>query len=553
MLLEERPDPLHRDADGVGRAHQACPHDRHDHADDPPCLVDDRPAAVAGIDVGVEEERPPFELRIGCRGDRSTRALQFQPECRAAGVAEDHDLRASLRHRLGQRHRLGLEPFDSQQRQVGILRFGYERGEELLVPILRIEDRDVGRPLDDVVIGKHISRGDDETGAIGDADDDLIRLVEHRLDPLLPLSASDRPARRPEDAVGKHRAAVLLAPLAASPTGAAGPPWRTWPGGRSRPARPPHRTGATWPAGASRSAGAVPLLAALRRLGSPALVEGEEMKLIERLAVELVELVRLIVGDLPLTNHAVHADRHGDVVGHGLEIGHDLEGATEVLRGRGIALQKHLADGEIVVSVGVVRLALHHFREVSHGLEIVVGDDRVDEAHHEIGPTALRVEPTGGDQLLFGEIAVAEFEELVAVADHLIGLLGDALILLLGDPLLPEAALLLLLHHLPLGELLLRGFANVGGHLGIGKEDLVDLHRFGSRAARLRIGLELLERTERGFPLGRRLLVGRVGLGAPRSPLRGCGARPLGGVAAPLPRAVRRRRRSRRGLRPGRF
>ena len=64
MLLEERPDSLHRDADGVGRAHQARPPDRHDNTDDPPQLVDDRPAAVAGIDDGVEKECS-VELRIG--------------------------------------------------------------------------------------------------------------------------------------------------------------------------------------------------------------------------------------------------------------------------------------------------------------------------------------------------------------------------------------------------------------------------------------------------------------------------------------------------------
>ncbi len=532
VLLEERPDSLHRDADGVGRPDQARPPDRHDDTDDPTRLVDDRPAAVTGIDDGVEKEGP-VELRIGRGGDLSAGALQFQAERRAAGIAEDHDLGAALRHCLAQRHRLRLEPFDPEQREIGILRFGHERGEELLVPILRIEDRDVGGPLDDMVVGEHISRGDNEAGAVGDADDNLRRLVKHRLDPLLPLGASHRPARRPEDAVGKHRAAVLLATLATSPTGAARARRRTWPGGRSRA---PHGAGAAWTTGPTRPAwapGAVPLLAILRRLGSPALVEGEEVELVERPAVQLVELVRLIVGDLPLPHHAVHADRHGDVVGNFLELGHDLEGATEVLRGRGIALQEHLADGEVVVGKGVVWLALHHLREVGHRLEIVVGDDRVNEAHHEVGPSALGVEPAGGDQLLLGEIAVAELEELVTVANHLVGLLGDALVLLRGNPFLPEAELLLLLHHLPLGQLLLRRFAQIGGELRIGEEDLVDLHRFLGGAARLRIGLELLERPERRRLTGRRLLVGSGGARrlSCRS-LRRRAARSFGGVAA---------------------
>ena len=387
-----------------------------------------------------------------------------------------------------------------------------------------------------MVVGEHIPRGDDEAGAVGDADDDLRRLVEHRLDPLLPLGASHRPARRPEDAVGKHRAAVLLAAGPASPTGAARPARtrrRTWPAERSRP---PHGTGAAWPTRATRPAGApgaVPLLAILRCLGSPALVEGEEVELVERPAVELVELIRLIVGDLPVPHHAVHADRHGDVVGNFLEIGHDLEGATEVLRGRGIALQEHLADGEVVVGKGVVRLALHHLREVGHRLEIVVGDERVDEAHHEVSPSVLGVEPAGGNQLFLGEIAVAELEELVAVANHLIGLLGDAFILLLGDPFLPQAELLLILHHLPLGQLLLRRLAQVGRELRIGEEDLVDLHRFRGGAARLRVGLELLERSEGRRVPGLGLLVGiSVARRLPCRPLRGRGARSLCGVAA---------------------
>ena len=256
------------------------------------------------------------------------------------------------------------------------------------------------------------------------------------------------------------------------------------------------------------------------------------MELVERPAVELVELIRLIVGDLPVPHHAVHADRHGDVVGNFLEIGHDLEGATEVLRGRGIALQEHLADGEVVVGKGVVRLALHHLREVGHRLEIVVGDERVDEAHHEVGPTALGIEPAGGNQLFLGEIAVAELEELVAVANHLIGLLGDAFILLLGDPFLPQAELLLILHHLPLGQLLLRRLAQVGRELRIGEEDLVDLHRFRGGAARLRVGLELLERSEGRRVPGLGLLVG-IGVfqRLPCRPLRRRGARSLCGVA----------------------
>ena len=386
-----------------------------------------------------------------------------------------------------------------------------------------------------MVVGEHIPRGDDEASAVGDADDDLRRLVEHRLDPLLPLGASHRPARRPEDAVGKHRAAVLLAAGPASPTGAARPARtrrRTWPAERSRP---PHGTRAAWPTRATRPAGApgaVPLLAILRRLGSPALIEGEEVELVERPAVELVELIRLIVGDLPVPHHAVHADRHGDVVGNFLEIGHDLEGTTEVLRGRGIALQKHLADGEVVVGKGVVRLALHHLREVGHRLEIVVGDDRVDEAHHEVGPTVLGVEPAGGNQLFLGEITVAELEELVAVANHLVGLLGDAFILLLGDPFLPEAELLLILHNLPLSQLLLCRFALIGGELRIGEEDLVDLHRFRGGAARLRIGLELLQRSEGRRVPGLGLLVGiGVAQRLPCRPLRRRAARSLCGVA----------------------
>jgi hypothetical protein len=556
VLFEERPDSLHRDPDGVGRADQARPHDRHDDADDPSRLVDDRPTAIARIDVGVEQERAPFELRIGCGGDRPPRALQLQAERRATGIAEDHDLGAALRHCLSQRHRLGLEPFDPQQREVGILRLGHERGEELLVPILRIEDRDVGRPLDDMVVGEHIPRGDDEAGAIGDADDDLIWLVEHRLDPLPPLTASHRPARRPEDAVGKHGAAVLLATRAASPAGATGARRRTWP---PAPPWPPHGTRAAWPARTARSTGAsgaiVPLLAILRRLGSSALVEGEEMKLIESLAVELIELVRLIGRDLPQPHHAVHADRHGDVVGHRLEIGHDLKGATEVLCGRGVALQEHLADGEIVVGKGVVRFALHNFREVGHCLEVVVGDDRIDEAHHEVGPTALGVEPTGGHEFLLGEVAVVELEELVAVADHLVSLFGDAFILLFGHPPLPEAALLPLLHHLPLGKLLLSRLAHIGGNLRIGEENLVDLHRFGCGAARLRIGFELLERTERGFALGSGLLIGISVVCLPLRcrPLWRRGTRPLGGVATPLAGPVGGGGRSRRRLRPLRF
>ncbi len=168
-----------------------------------------------------------------------------------------------------------------------------------------------------------------------------------------------------------------------------------------------------------------------------------------------------------------------------------------MLRSGGVAFQEHLADGEVVVGVGVVRLALHDLREVGNRLEIVVGHDRIDESHHEVGPAAFGVQAAGGDQFLLGEVFVAELEQFETVTDHLIRFLRDPLILLLGDPFLSEPALLLFLPHLPFGQLLLCGLAQIGRHLRIGKEDLVDLHRLGGRATRLRVGLELFEGTER--------------------------------------------------------
>ena len=498
MLLEERPHPLHRDPDAVGTPDGVGPHHGNNHPDRLTGLVDDRPAAVTGIDIGVEQERSPVDLRLSLRGDLATRALQFEPEQGSARVAEHHDLRAAARHRLGQRHRRSLEFGALQEGEIGVLRRGNDRRHELLFTVVRIEDHDIGSPFDDMGVGENVAGSDHETGPRGDPDDHLIRFVKQAGNRPLSSRLSKRPTVGGHDRVGKRN------PLPPSrPTGPRTP---------SRPCRPrhPRRTiAARATAGSARTL--APLLRSLHSLRPLERVVRGKAEIVNRHPVEVVEFGGILVGKPVPHGHPAGADGHPQVVRHGLTIGEDFQGPPEVPRRQAVLLRQHLRHGEVAEREGVVRLPIGDDGEVLGSLEIVPGHHHVDEAGNEVGFATLGIETTGRHQLFLGELHLPQLEELKAVLDHVVGLAIDLSVFLLGDPLLPEATLVLVFHLLPARKPTLRRLPQGGRQLRIGQEDLVDLHRFRRSPAGLRVGLDLLEWIERSsfdlrvrvFSLGR--------------------------------------------------
>ncbi|RLS36244.1 MAG: hypothetical protein DWH79_00035 [Planctomycetota bacterium] len=227
--------------------------------------------------------------------------------------------------------------------------------------------------------------------------------------------------------------------------------------------------------------------------------------------VEVVELGGVLLRQAVLQRHPTGADSHAKIIGECLAVGHDLQGPAEVLGGVAVLLAEHLGDGEVVERVDIVRFPMHDHGKVLGRLEVVVGDHQIDHASHEVRLAALRIEPAGGHQFLFGQLHLPQFQQIKTVHDHVGGLAIDLVEFILCDPLLAETESLLLLQFLPVAQPLL-GLLPLGSRqLLVGEKDSVDLNGLRRGPAGNRISFQLLEWIDRlrRISRGAGVIVGR--------------------------------------------